>query len=213
MYKLNLSFAVAFSAFVAMGTLTPDPAQATLLDFSFTTIRGATGTFTLDTDTPPSPVPSIGAGGFPGILYPDAVSNFSFLSPERPEFNTSNDNADWEIIPGIIPGNVGNLSGISFPSGCSVSAPFTCTNNIGVLYTGNPSELLDNPDAYAVGLGVELFDPTNNFASLGIEEFSDYKVVRRETIPEPNTYLGALAVSIYGTGLALRRTRSKKQFY
>lgn len=210
MYKQALSFAVALSGFVSMGTVALEPAQASLLDFSFTTINGAEGTFTLDTDTPPSLVPSLGIStpGFPGILYPNAVSNFSFRSPERPQLNVSNQVADWEVIPNIPSVETGNLSGLVFPSGCSAEAPFTCLINVGVLYTGNPSELSDNPDSYPVGLGVDSFDSTNNFASFGIEPLSDYKVVRRETVPEPNTYLGTLAVGIYGTALLLKRKRS-----
>ncbi len=209
MYKKRLSFAVAFCACFAIETVGLEPAQAALLDFSFTTISGATGTFTLDTDSPPSPVPSTGSGisGFPGILYPSAVSDFSFSSPQRPQFNLSNEIADWEIIPGIIPGNMGNLSGVVSPSGCSTGTTFSCLINVGVLYTGNTSELSDNPDSYPVGLGIELFDPTNNNASLGIEPFSDYKVVQRETVPEPNTILGTLALGIYGTALVLKRKK------
>lgn len=210
MYKKKLYEVVAFCASFAVGTLGLEPAQAALLDFSFTTINGATGTFTLDTDTTPSPIPSIGAGigGFPGILYPSAVSDFSFSSAQSPEFNLSNEIVDWEIIPGIIPGNMGNLSGVVSPSGCSTGTTFTCLINIGVLYTGNTSELSDNPDSYPVGLGIELFDPTNNNASLGIEPFSEYKVVQRETVPEPNTYLSIFALGIYGTASALKRKRS-----
>ena len=190
-----------------MGTASLKPAQAALLDFSFTTIDSATGTFTLNTDTSASPVPSIGAGigGFPGILYPNAVSNFSFSSLERPQFNLGNEIADWEVIPGIIPGNVGNLSGVVSPNGCSAGTTFTCLINLAVLYTGNPSELSDNPDFYSQGLGIELFDSANNFASLGITPFRDYKVVQRETVPEPNTILGTLALGIYGTTLVMKR--------
>lgn len=214
MYKKTLSFVVAFSAAcVAMGTVASDSAQAALLDFSFTTTSGATGTFTLDTDTPASPVPSLGipSPDISGILYPNAVSSFSFSSPDKPQLNVSNQVADWEVIPNIPTIPNGNLSGLVFPSGCSAQAPFTCLVNIGVLYTGDPSELSDNPELYSIGLGSDTFDSTNNFDSFGIEQFTEYKVVRRETVPEPNSILGTLAISIYGTTLLLKhKNRSQK---
>ena len=72
---------VAGAAFTALLTLAVAPVQAAPLDFNFTTERGATGSFTLETDTPPSDDPALLRMGFTGISYPNAVSNFSFSAP------------------------------------------------------------------------------------------------------------------------------------
>ena len=76
----KLFMAVTATAFVAVGTAT-FPAQAALLDFSFTTESGATGTYTLNTDTAPASDQTLFGPAFTGILYKGAVSNFSFSSP------------------------------------------------------------------------------------------------------------------------------------
>ncbi len=62
----KLSLAVAGAAFIALLTGATAPVQAALLDFSFTTESGATGSFTLDTDTPSSSEPGIFG---PGVSF------------------------------------------------------------------------------------------------------------------------------------------------
>ena len=202
--------AVAGALIMGAGSGAVAPAQAAPLDFSFTTVSGETGTFTLETDTPASGQPSVGSGipGFPGIIYPNAVSNFFFSSPSSPEFNASGEIADWEVIPSVIPGNIGELSGVVYPSGCATGTTFTCLINVGVLYTGDVPELSDDPNSYSTGLGIDLFDPVTR-QSLGIRPFSEYRVVPRQSVPEPDSGLSVLAVAIASASLLLKRKMNK----
>lgn len=211
MHKQKFSLAASVAAFIAVGTVTV-PAQAALLDFSFTSISGVTGSFTLNTDIPPSPIPSFGTGpGNPGVIYPNAISNLNFSSPQ---INVSGESADWGIVPSIVLGPPGSpvLSSILYPRGCSTTTGFVCTINVGVGYSGALSKLSDDPNSYRTGLGIELFDPTNNFQSLGREPFISYQVVNRQAVPEPNTYLGTLALGIGGAALLMKRKMKIKGY-
>ncbi len=200
--------AVAGIVVFTMGTVVVKPARAALLDFNFTGQNGTKGSFTLDTDVPRSPVPSIGipTPGNPGILYPNAISNFFFSSPQ---LNVNGENADWEVIPSIVFGPPGSpiLSGISYPSGCSATASFTCLINVGVGYSGTLPKLSDDPNSYPIGLGIDRFDPIT-FQSLGREQFTSYQVVRRQTVPESNSSLSLLAFGV--AGLLLKGKIDKK---
>jgi hypothetical protein len=212
MHKQKLSLAVAVAAFVAMGTVAVDPVQAALLDFNFTTVSGATGSYTLNTDILPSPEPSFGVGPLnPGVLYPNAVSNFFFSSPQ---INITDESADWGAVPSIVLGPPGSpiLAAVLYESGCSTKTSFACLINVVVGYSGAISKLSDDPNSYLLGLSVEIFDPTNNFQSLGREPFSSYQVVRRQAVSEPNTYLGILAFGISGAALLMKRKIKTKQF-
>ncbi|MEA5595751.1 PEP-CTERM sorting domain-containing protein [Rivularia sp. UHCC 0363] len=211
MHKQKFSLAVAVAAFVAVGTVTV-PAQAALLDFDFTSVSGVTGSFTLNTNIPPSPVPSFGTGpGNPGVIYPNAISNLIFSSPQ---INVSGENADWGIVPSIVLGPPSSpvLSSILYPLGCSTTTSFVCTINVGVGYAGALSKLSDDPNSYRIGLGIELFDSTNNFQSFGREPFISYQVVRRKAVPEPNTYLGTLALGVCGVALQMKRKMKTKRY-
>ena len=110
----RLSMTVAGAAFTALLTVAVAPVQAAPLDFNFTTERGATGSFTLETDTPPSGDPALLRMGFTGISYPNAVSNFSFSAPY---INLSSVTTDFNVVPSFtsdfigLPANLGVVSG------------------------------------------------------------------------------------------------------
>jgi hypothetical protein len=209
----RLSMAVAGAAFITLGSVAVNPVQAALLDFSLKSQSGATGTFTLDTDTPPSSEPALGLGPEnPGILYSNAVSNFSFSSPQ---LQVSGETADWEVIPSIFLGPPGSpvLAGVDYPAGCARGTNFTCVINIGVGYAGNLPKLSDDPNSYPsdlIGLGVMLIDPITR-ESVGIEEFTQFQVVRKQVVPESHSGLGVLAFGIASVGLLLKRNSDRKK--
>ena len=212
----RLSMAALGAVFIAVGTGGTAPATAALLDFSFTTSSGGTGSFTLDTDTPPGSEPAILEPDIPeavGILYPKAVSNYSFSSSYL-TFN--NVTADWIVAPSItsdfigLPPNVmGVLSGPTYPSGCTTTPPnFTCLFDVAVIYSGDQTELpvLDsNPLSYSRVLGIDFSDPTAGELRLR-EDITNFQVV-----PEPNSILGILAFGIGGYGLLKHKMSKKKQ--
>ncbi|BAZ18611.1 hypothetical protein NIES4071_104960 (plasmid) [Calothrix sp. NIES-4071] len=207
----RLFMTVAGAVLMALGSGTYAPVQAALLDFNFTSVSGVTGSFTLDTDTKFSPQPSAGAGpGLPGILYPNAVSNF-FLS--SPQLNLNGVTADYEVVPpatsdrlGLPPG-LGVLSGAVYPSGCSAQN-FGCLVTAGVLYAGNLSQLpvlSDNPVDYK-SLGIEFFDPqTGEQINLTPDLYTNFQVVRRQSIPEESSSLSLLIFGVVSTCLLSKR--------
>ncbi|MBW4503551.1 MAG: hypothetical protein KME57_29325 [Scytonema hyalinum WJT4-NPBG1] len=203
---------VAGAAFTALLTVAVAPVQAAPLDFNFTTETGATGSFTLNTDTLSSREPGIFGPENPGILYSNAVSNFSFSSPQ---LQVSGETADWEVIPSIFLGPPGSpvLAGVDYPAGCASGTNFTCVINIGVGYAGNLPKLSDDPNSYPsdlIGLGVMLIDPITR-ESVGIEEFTQFQVVRKQVVPESDSGLGVLAFGIALAGLLLKRNLDRKK--
>ncbi|MBD2773554.1 hypothetical protein [Iningainema tapete] len=215
MDKQKFSPAVAFSTFIAVGTAALAPAQAALLDFSFTTTNGGTGTFTLNTGTSPSAEPAIFAQGVTGISYPNAISNFSISAPY---VNLSSVTTDFSVVPSItsafigFPANLGVLSSISYPPGCITSPGFTCLFDIAIFYTGNLSELpllSDNPNSYSTSVAVDFFDPTTQ--ELLVRDFiTNFQVVRKQPVPEPNVGWSILTFGIGGLGLLLRHSPRQK---
>jgi hypothetical protein len=208
--------AVAGAIIMGVGSGAITPAKAELLDFSFTSQTGVTGSFTLDTEAAPSRVPSAGAGpGLPGILYPNAVSNF-FLS--SPQLNLSGVTTDYEVVPPAtsdllgLPAGLGVLSGTVYPPGCS-SGNFTCTVTAGVLYSGDLSKLpvlSDDPASY-LSLGIEFFDPeTAEQINLTPDLYTNFQVVRRQRVPESDYSLSILAFGVAGVGLLLKRKMNKR---
>lgn len=201
-----LFMAVAGATFV-MGTGAIAPAQAASLDFSFTTVNGATGTFTLDTDATPSPDPAnfgvnpITRLPITGLSYPNAVSNL-FLSSAPQQLNLSGESADFEIAPtldsdliGVLDGE-GVISGGVFPAGCSREIRFRCLFTLSVGYTGNLSQLpqlSDDPTSYPSGLSIDFFEPTT--AQL-VNRDRITNLQTRQRVPEPQSGLSILAFSI-----------------
>lgn len=186
---------------MTLGSVAIAPAQAALLDFSFTTESGATGSFTLDTDTPPASEPSFGVGAeFEGILYPNAVSDFSLSTPT---LNISGETTDYEVIPDLaLPSPVsgeGVLSGVVFPSGCSATTDFTCLLTVGVVYDGEIPDLSDDPASYPRVLNIDIFG-----SETGEIERDFVTNSQVEVIPEPSSGLGVLAFGI-GSWLWKRR--------
>lgn len=197
------------------------PAHAELLDLSFTTISGATGSFTLDTDIPASSQPAnfgfnpITGNPVTGISYPNAVSNL-FLSSAQ--VNLSGETADFEVAPTLtsgdlgLPAGLGVLSGAVFPAGCSTGATFSCLFTLSTTYTGNLSELpqlSDDPASYPIGLSLDFFDPTT--AQLTRRDFIPFlNVVRRQPVPESDSTLSVLAFAIASATLLLKRKMNKR---
>ncbi|OKH60488.1 hypothetical protein [Scytonema sp. HK-05] len=206
--------AVAGAAFIALLTEGTAPVQAALLDFSFTTESGATGSFTLETDTPPSGEPGIFGPGITGISYPNAVSNFSVSAPY---INLSNVTTDFNVVPSItsdfigFPANLGVLSGVSYPPGCITAPGFTCLFDVAVLYSGNLSELpvlSDNPLSYSRGAGIRFYNPTTQERLL-TDDITNFQVVRKQPVPESGSSLSLLAFGIASVGLLLKRNSDR----
>ncbi|BAZ26597.1 hypothetical protein NIES4073_75050 [Kalymmatonema gypsitolerans NIES-4073] len=215
----RLSMTVAGAAFTALLTVAVAPVQAAPLDFNFTTESGATGSFTLDTDIAPAPeLRQLGAR-FRGILYPNAVSNFSFLSPQ---LNVSGGTADYQVAPELSSDILapvfgfpftGVLSGAAYPSGCSSGTTYTCRISAGIIYNGNLLELpklSDDPNSYPSGSFITLYDPTTA-APLSTDRITNLQVVRKQPIPESDSSLGILAFGIAGVGLLLKRNSDRKK--
>ncbi len=208
----KLSIAVTATAFIAVQTVVVNPVQAALIDFSFTTSRGATGTFTLNTDTPPSANPALLRMGITGIAYPNAVSNFSFSAPYT---NLSNVTTDFNVVPFLssefigLPANIGVISALSYPPGCITAPGLSCLFDISVLYSGNMKELpalSDSPLSYSRGVGVDFLDPTTQERLR--DDITNLQVVTNKAVPEPNSSLGILAFGIAGVGLLLKRKKN-----
>ncbi|MEA5595750.1 PEP-CTERM sorting domain-containing protein [Rivularia sp. UHCC 0363] len=204
-----MSIAIASAAFITVTSVAINPVQAALIDFNFITKSGATGTFTLNTNTPPSPEPAIFRFGARGISYSNAISDFSISASY---LNLSSVTADYNIAPSItsnvlgFPTNLGVLSGVSYPSGCITAPSFTCLFNVSQLYSGNLSELpalSDNPLSYLQGVGIDFIDPITR-ESLR-DDIINLQAVRRKAVPEPNTYLGTLALGVCGVALQMKR--------
>ena len=206
----KLYMAVAATAFVAVGAISTESVQAALLGFNFTTNSGGVGTFTLNTDTPPSTEPALfRSTGLTGILYPNAISNFSFSADY---INLSNLTSDWVIAPSItsdfigFPANQGVLSGANYPSGCILAADSPCLFNVGVLYTGNLSELpklSSNPNSYFKGSSIDFVNTTTR-QLLKSDNITNFQVVLSQPIPESNSVLSILVSGIVAIGLLLK---------
>ena len=184
---------------------TATPAKAALIDFQFTTASGGTGTFTLNTDTKAASIPVILDPSMPevvGIIYPEAISNYSFSSSYL-TFN--NFTADWVVAPSItsdfigLPPEVrGVLSGSTYPSRCTTPPNFTCLLDVAVIYSGNlaDSVLSDEPLSYSTVLGIDFYDLTAG--ELGLrEDIVSSQVVRSQAVPESN-----YSSSIFASGIA-----------
>ena len=207
---MHLFFMAVGAVVLAVGTAGTEPAQAALLDFSFTTVGGNTGSFTLNTDIAPVPGASFGSGFPTGFSYPEAVTNLSFSAPY---INLSSVTTDWNIVPSItsdfigFPSNLGVLSGVSYPSGCITAPGFSCLFNVAVFYSGNRTNLTvlsDKPNSYSRAVGVDFFDPTTQELLIR-DEITNLKVV-----PEPNSALGILAFGVGGALLLLKRKMNRK---
>ncbi len=186
------------------------PAQAALLDFSFATESGGTGSFTLDTDTPPASDPAItfNASGAieEGVAYLNAISDFSFSAPDTDIYSPTADFSVFPSIPFNLPGSKGVESAVDLPSGCVVTTDSFCSLDIPVVYSGNVSELpklSTDPRSYPAAFDAARFTETGEF--LGSDRITSYQAV-----PEPNSVLGTLALGIGGAGLLLKRKLNRK---
>ncbi|BAZ18614.1 hypothetical protein NIES4071_104990 (plasmid) [Calothrix sp. NIES-4071] len=205
----KLSLAVATVSFIALGTVCVQPVQAAILDFNFSTNSGATGTFTLNTNTPPSQAPAIFRPDVTGVAYPGAVSNFSILAPY---VNLSNVTTEFNVVPSVtsdfigFPPNLGVLSGVSYPPGCITSPGFTCLFNVALFYSGEQTQLpilSDNPVSYSRGVGIDVFDPATNQLLIR-DNITSLKVASRQ-VPESNSALSILISAVGVVGLLIKR--------
>lgn len=212
----KLLIAVAGIAIAVLGTVRVEPAQAALIDFNFSTDSGATGAFTLKTNTPASSSPALFESDITGIAYLGAVSNFSISAPY---INLNNVTADFAIVPSItsdlvgLPANLGILSGVSYPPGCITSPGLTCLFDVGIVYSGNQTErtiLSDNPLSYSRGVGIDFFDPITH-KMLIRDNINNFSVASRQ-VPEPSNGFSILASGIGGALFLLKRKeRTKKK--
>lgn len=201
----RLSIAAFGAAFIALGIFGTAPATAALLDFSFTTESGGTGSFTLDTDAAPGSVPAtIIFGDGPveeGIQYTKAISNFSFSSPSTSFSNLTGDYGVYPSIP-FAPNSRGVLSIVGTPSGDEPDEFYLA--DIGLEYLGNVSELpvlSDDPRSYCSLDRITVYDSIEFTANvITADPITDLQVV-----PETGSILGTLAVGIGGTFLLLKR--------
>jgi hypothetical protein len=205
MQRLSMAaLGVAFIALEIVGTL---PAQAALLDFSFTAESGGTGSFILDTDAAPDPNPALFVnpdGSFSdGTSYPSATSDFSFSAPYT---SLSNLSGDFGIFPSIpfAPDSTGVLSGALSPAGCLTAPDYSCSIQIDVEYLGNISKLpvlSTNPLSYFIATNIKFYDPQSGDV-LSSDPITKFQVV---PVPESDSVLGILAFGVGSAGLLLRR--------
>lgn len=204
MHMKSLPIAIA-AAVIAVETVTADSSQAALLGFNFTTENGATGSFTLDTDTLPSPDPAIFRFGFTGFAYLNAVSDFSLSAPY---LNLSSVTTDFNVVPLLseflgLPGT-GLASGVSYEPGCITAPGLTCKLGLSVSYSGDPSELpvlSDDPNSYSTGLAVSIFENSRPLLRDSITNF--------QVVPEPDNSLSVLVFGIGSVSLLLKRKISR----
>jgi hypothetical protein len=154
--------------------------------------------------------------GVVGILYPQAVSNYSFSSPY---LNFNNKSADWIVAPsitsdfiGLPPEVKGVLSGPTYPSSCTTTPPnFTCILDVAVIYSGNVSKLpvlSDDPLSYSRIIGIDFSDPIAGELRLR-EGVVSSQVVTKQSIPESNLSSSVLAFGITASWLLIKRKSNK----
>lgn len=212
----QLSMMTAGTVFIALGTFGTVPANAALLDFTFTTSSGGTGFFTLNTDAVPDPNPALLLADLEeGIAYTGAISNFSVSSPN---VNLSNAIGDYAVFPSLdfsdflglpeIPSDTRLYSAAYFPTGCITATDSTCPVGLTIAYTGNElalPALSDNPRSYSTVFDIARFDPQTG-------EFLDNDViVRFQPVPESSSVPSILTVAIGGASLLLKRKMNKKK--
>ena len=207
----KLSMATAGAAFIVLGVGTTTPASAALLNFSFTTASGGTGSFILDTDTAPDLEPALLFGPDPssepdtGFQYQDAISNFSVSTPD---VNLSNVTGDFAVFPSV-PYTTTPSSGVlsivgALPNDVDYYYPF----QIDVEYSGNISELPTlsaDPLSYPRLFAVDRYNATTG------EFLSGDRITNFQVVPDPGSILGTVAFGIGGAGLLLKRQLNTKK--
>lgn len=208
----RLSMAVAGATFIALGIGTA-PANAALIGFNFDTESGGTGSFILDTGTPPASEPSVvffdDGSVEEGILYLNAISDFSFSAPDTSFSNLTGDYSVFPSIPYTTRRPDTGVLSIVGPSGCATATADFCSVNIDVEYSGSVSELpllSNDPLSYPRAFEVLFVDPpTGDFIS------SDRIInFQAQAVPESDSALGILTVGIGGAGWLLKRKMNRK---
>ncbi len=212
----RLFMAALGATFIALGTLGTDPAQAALLNFSFTTESSGTGSFILNTDTVPTSESGLltdddGSVIGTGFVYPNAVSNFSFSSPD---VNLSNLTGEFAVFPSnppyFAPDSTGVDSGFEYPTGCTVATDFVCSVQVLTEYIGSISELpvlSDDPLSYPRAFAFQRINPTTS-DFLTNDRITNFRVT---PVPESDSVLGTLAFGIGGAGKLLKRKMNRKK--
>lgn len=180
----KVSMATAGAAFLTMG-LVSAPAEAALLDFSFNTVKGGTGSFTLDTSAVDINTSS------PSGLYDNAISDLNING-------TNYGTRDLNVIPESLNGEPVAGFGIIF------EPPAT---GVG-MYFGDQTiakKLPEDPSVYeskfAGGVvGSFAGDPA------GLDYIPQINV---QAVPEPNATAGILAIGAIVAGSRLRRKMKK----
>ncbi|MDJ0650010.1 MAG: hypothetical protein QNJ60_15055 [Xenococcaceae cyanobacterium MO_188.B19] len=181
-------------ATIVLGTFGASSSSAAFLDFDFTTINGATGSFTLDTSIQDS------NGNADLGFFENAITNiqyplFGINEPGPLDIETFfNPPATEEVVIFSVqsPNNSSSLGFLDI-----------------YLDYDDPDILSNNPDDYFIseagdfaGYGglIQEFAPPGRFSR--IVELS----VTKQSIPEPSFTLGLLALSALGTKKAIKRT-------
>lgn len=200
------------ASFIALGAFSTSSATAALLDFSFTTERGSTGSFILNTDTTPNLNPALGFNSDGSVIeigfsYPDAVSNFSIITTDIDLSGVIADFGVFTAIP-LDPPDSGVLSAVEFPSGCLTTTNFFCSIDVDLDYLGNISELpvlSDDPLSYSTNAVLRIADLTTGLVKE--EAIIDLQVsdVQAKATPEPNSGFVTVAFGIAGIGVLVKR--------
>jgi hypothetical protein len=201
--------AIAFGTLVVgLSATTATPATAALLQFSFTTQSGGAGSFVLDTNTvAETEVPRFFAIREGNRAYLNAVSSFSFTSPER---SFSNLAGDFGVFPVVefgaflgAPEQPGAYTAVYAPAGCLFDPRNFCPTEFPIAYIGDRAALpvlSSNPADYAGGFDIARIDPVTG--ALSSDPLTSFSV---EAVPEPATVVGTIVAAIGGSVWSRKR--------
>lgn len=201
----RLSIATITTALI---TLSAAPAGAVLLDFNFTTEKGSTGSFTLDTNAASSSTytaPFIFAEDTGVISYPNAVSELLFSTQNN--INLSSETADYTVFP-TSNGRREVHSLVSFESSLSPTdnpeLGSTVLVGVSLPYTGDTPNLSNDPSSYTTGIENAYIDHLPGGDIIYREQITVLGV-SAQPVPEPSSVLGVLAFGIIGASIFLNK--------
>ncbi len=187
----KLSIATAGVAFFTTMGVVSAPVQAAVLDFSFNTAKGKTGSFKLNTSAMyTSPASSSTYGSFDNAISDFTINNVDGKNygPLALDLTTT---ADKDELGQTLTG-----FGIIFdpPTLNAVAMNFYDPSLI--------TKLSDNPSAYTSSFRGGIIE---KFGSNTIDDFIVPGQLNVEAVPEPNTTVEILAFGAIGVGWRLKR--------
>jgi len=206
----KLSMATAGAAVIATMGVISAPAQATLLDFNYTTIQGGSGSFTLDTNVVDTN--SASSSGF----YPKAISNFTIKDSQLKvsQFESLDLNVREESYNTMPVTGLGILYDLDQPQPKTFGMHFTGKSLI--KNVSGSKTLSDDPSAYVSTFGGGIVGgPVDNV--VGGEVIDKITVTlhpdnNTRSVSEPSATIGILAIGALGTGSLLKRNMKRKGF-